>query len=541
MSKNNNNNGLILIIDDELGMRETLSDILEDEGYEVFATETGKDAIEEVKNRFFNVVFIDINLPDISGLDVLKSIKQIHNDTYSIMLTASATIENSIKALNQGAYAYIVKPFDIKTIKDTIKKAISEQRLVLENKRLLQELKSSNEALLKAKTEVDTMNRELESKIRERTKQLREQMTWTETIIDSLADGLCTVDRKWKITLFNRQAEIITGYKAEEVLGKEHQEIFRSMCHDCTRLIEKTIQKGEKVSGLEIYMEDKNRRLIPLLVSAAPIQDKSGETLGAVQNFRDITENKQLQEQLIQASKLASMGELLANFTHEIKNPLNGMILFATLIKAEADPKSEVQNYAERILAEGTRIGKIAADVLTFSRQNRQEYSEENIISIIESTLSLTERQLNTDGITVDRDFAESLPTLKINAGRIQQVFLNMINNAQYSLNKRFGTFNTKGKKKVKLKIHPLTVKGKSWVRIEIEDNGIGISPRYQNRLFDPFFTTKPVGQGTGLGLSVSYGIIKDHHGEISVKSEEKRFTRFIIDLPAFESEVIST
>jgi len=537
----NNSNGLILIIDDELGMRETLSDILEDEGYEVFATETGKDAIEEVRNRFFNVVFIDINLPDISGLDVLKSIKQIHNDTYSIMLTASATIENSIKALNQGAYAYIVKPFDIKTIKDTIKKAISEQRLVLENKRLLQELKSSNEALLKAKSEVDTMNRELESKIRERTKQLREQMTWTETIIDSLADGLCTVDRKWKITLFNRQAEIITGYKAEEVLGKDHQEIFRSMCHDCTRLIEKTIQKGEKVTGLEIYMEDKNQRLIPLLVSAAPIQDKSGETLGAVQNFRDITENKQLQEQLIQASKLASMGELLANFTHEIKNPLNGMILFATLIKAEADPKSEVQNYAERILAEGTRIGKIAADVLTFSRQNRQEYSEENIISIIESTLSLTERQLNTDGITVERDFAESLPTLKINAGRIQQVFLNMINNAQYSLNKRFGTFNTKGKKKVKLKIHPLTVKGKSWVRIEIEDNGIGISPRYQNRLFDPFFTTKPVGQGTGLGLSVSYGIIKDHHGEISVKSEEKRFTRFIIDLPAFESEVIST
>jgi two-component system NtrC family sensor kinase len=385
------------------------------------------------------------------------------------------------------------------------------------------------------------MNRELESKIRERTKQLREQMTWTETIIDSLADGLCTVDRKWKITLFNRQAEIITGYKAEEVLGKDHQEIFRSMCHDCTRLIEKTIQKGEKVSGLEIYMEDKKQRLIPLLVSAAPIQDKSGETLGAVQNFRDITENKQLQEQLIQASKLASMGELLANFTHEIKNPLNGMILFATLIKAEADPKSEVQNYAERILAEGTRIGKIAADVLTFSRQNRQEYSEENIISIIESTLSLTERQLNTDGIKVERDFAESLPTLKINTGRIQQVFLNMINNAQYSLNKRFGTFNTKGKKKVKLKIHPVTVKGKSWVRIEIEDNGIGINPRYQNRLFDPFFTTKPVGQGTGLGLSVSYGIIKDHHGEISVKSEEKRFTRFIIDLPAFESEVIST
>jgi signal transduction histidine kinase len=281
--------------------------------------------------------------------------------------------------------------------------------------------------------------------------------------------------------------------------------------------------------------------LIPLLVSAAPIQDKSGEILGAVQNFRDITENKQLQEQLIQASKLASMGELLANFTHEIKNPLNGMILFATLIKAETDSKSEVHNYAERILAEGTRIGKIAADVLTFSRQNIQEYNDEDIINIIESTLSLTERQLNLDGIQVERDFAESLPELKVNTGRIQQVLLNMINNAQYSLNKKFGAFDSNKKKIVKLKVHPIIIQGKSWVRIEIEDNGIGINQRFQNRIFDPFFTTKPVGQGTGLGLSVSYGIIKDHHGEIRVKSEEKKFTRFIIDLPTFESEDVST
>ncbi len=112
-----------------------------------------------------------------------------------------------------------------------------------------------------------------------------------------------------------------------------------------------------------------------------------------------------------------------------------------------------------------------------------------------------------------------------------------MINNAQYSLNKKFGAFENKKKKIIKLKVHPVTIKGDSWVRIEIEDNGVGINPRFQTRIFDPFFTTKPVGQGTGLGLSVSYGIIKDHHGEIHVRSEEKKFTRFIIDLPAFGSE----
>lgn len=531
----------ILIIDDEIGIRQTITDILEDEGYRVLGAQNGEDALNEIKNRFYNIVLIDINLPDISGLDVLKSVKQINSDIYSIMLTASASIENSIKALNQGAYAYIVKPFDVKTFKETIKKAISEQKLALENKRLLQELKISNKALIKAKNEVDNLNKHLESTIQKRTKQLREQMAWIETIMDSLADGLCTVDKDWRITLFNRQAEIITGYKVEEVMGRDHKEIFRSLCHDCTKLIQKSIQKGANISDLEIYIENKSKKLIPLLISAAPIKNKKGEVLGAVQNFRDITEQKQLQEQLIQASKLASIGELLANFTHEIKNPLNGMTLFATLIRAEVDPESDVYNYAERILDEGTRIGKITADILTFSRQDKQEYNYEDVISIIESTLSLTERQLNMDGIQVERDFDDSLPKLNVNSGRIQQVLLNLLNNAQYSLNEKYRQFDGKGEKKIRLKVRPITKMEKSWARIEIEDNGTGINPRNQNRIFDPFFTTKPVGKGTGLGLSVSYGIIKDHHGEIGIETSEKKFTRFIIDLPTVKNKVVSS
>ncbi len=526
----------ILVIDDEARVRETISDILKDAGYEVFTAQDGKEALLQIQNRFFNVILIDINLPDISGLEILKLIKQQSIDSYSIILTASTAIENSIKALNQGAYAYIVKPFNIDFLKGTIKKAISEQRLVLENKRLLHELKSSNEELRKAKTEVENLNKHLESMIQERTKQLREQMTWTETIINSLADGLCTVDKEWNITLFNRQAELITGYNSEEVIQRPHNEIFQSMCHDCTKLLQKSMQKGKKVSNLEIYINNKSGEKIPLLISAASIKDKNGRILGAVQNFRDITEHKQLQEQLIQASKLASMGELLANFAHEIRNPLNGMILFANLIKTEADLKTDVYNYADRILDEGNRIVKITSDILTFSRRDSTEYEYDNIIPIIESTLSLTERQLRLDGIEIERDFSDSLPNLKINQSRLQQVLLNIINNAQYSLNEKFGRSNGRKNKKIKLKVYPTKTDEKTWVRIEIEDNGTGINPKYKSKIFEPFFTTKSVGNGTGLGLSVSYGIIKDHHGEIFIESKEKKFTRFIISLPAFEN-----
>ncbi len=528
----------ILIVDDEIGVCYTIKDILEDEGYGASVTLNGNDAIEALRDNSFHVAIIDINLPDISGLEILKEIRSMNLDLYSIMLTAAATIENSIKALNQGAYAYIVKPFQVEQLKDTIKRATDEQHLVLENKKLLRELQISNAALKEAKMKVDDMNRALESRIKQRTRELFDQKERTEAIIESLADGLCTVDEHWHITSFNRQAEKITGFGADEVIGKHHAEIFKSTNSDYTNQLIESLKTKENVSHMEVYIRNKNCQVIPIRVSAALLKDKNGRITGAVQNFRDITEQKQLQEQLIQASKLASMGELLANFTHEIKNPLNGMLLFASLIQIEIkDKDSEIADYADRILQEGTRIGKIASDILTFSRQNRQEYHPEDITEIVETTLALTEHQLLLDGIKVIRDFEPGLPKIAANSGRLQQVFLNLINNAQYALNKKTGQDpSVKNWKILRISIHKVEKEEKPYIRIEIYDNGMGIPEKHFNKLFDPFFTTKPVGQGTGLGLSVSYGIIQDHRGAIEIESRMNEFTTFIIDLPMADS-----
>ncbi|MEW6379815.1 MAG: PAS domain S-box protein [bacterium] len=528
----------ILIVDDEIGVCYTIKDILEDDGYGVSITLNGNDAIDAIRDNSFNVAIIDINLPDISGLEILKAIRSMNLDLYSIMLTAAATIENSIKALNQGAYAYIVKPFQVEGLKDTVKRAADEQHLVLENKKLLRELQVSNAALKEAKMKVDDLNRALESKIRQRTQELFDQKERTEAIIESLADGLCTVDEHWCITSFNRQAEKITGYRADEVIGKYHAEIFKSQNTDYTRQLMESLKTKETVSHMEVYIQNRSHHTIPIRVSAALLRDKQGRITGAVQNFRDITEQKQLQEQLIQASKLASMGELLANFTHEIKNPLNGMLLFASLIQSEIkDQDSEIADYADRILQEGTRIGKIASDILTFSRQNRQEYHLEDITEIIGATLALTEHQLQLDGIKVIREFEPGLPKIAANSGRLQQVFLNLINNAQYALNKKSPGIADSDAKVLRISVNKVEHNGTQHIRIKIFDNGMGIPEKHFNKLFDPFFTTKPVGQGTGLGLSVSYGIIQDHQGTIEVESRVDEFTAFIIDLPAADSQ----
>ncbi|MGA1824493.1 MAG: response regulator [bacterium] len=524
----------LLLIDDEPGVREAITDILGDDIYEINYAENGKEAIKKLKHNFYNIVIIDINLPDISGLQILQIIKKINKDIYSIILTGAATIESSIMALNHGAYAYIVKPFDIKTIKNTLTRAINEQKLLLENKRLMIELKNSNKELLNAKNEVDQLNKELESKIFERTKQLREQINWTETIIDSLTDGLCTLDQNSRITLFNRQAEAITGFKTDEVLGRHHSEIFNCDPDNKRELLESPLHTGKTVSNIEVSLRNKSQDLIPIRISVAPMKNKKGRIFGLVEIFRDISKEKQLQEQLIQASKLASMGELLANFTHEIKNPLNGMLLFATLIQGEASPDSEIYKHAERILSDGLRIGKIADDILTFSRQSYKENRPVNIIKLIESTLSLAEKQLGLNGIKVKRDFPSLSPMVYVNYGRIQQVFLNLINNAQYALNEKAKKQNKEEELYIKFSVSLINAKDKPYVRIEVEDNGTGVSADDKDKLFHPFFTTKPIGQGTGLGLSVSYGIIKDHDGEILVATEKDKYTRFILDLPAY-------
>ena len=523
----------ILLIDDEIGIRETITDILGNGLYDVQCAKNGKEGIEKLNSQFFNIVIIDINLPDMSGIEILQRVKKIDKDIYSIILTGSATIENSVMALNQGAYAYIIKPFNIETIKNTLSSAIKEQKLVLENKRLLQELKESNKKLQDAKNSVDQLNKKLESNILERTKQLREQINWTETIINSLSDGLCTVDHDCNITSFNHQAKIITGFTTKEILGYNHTDIF--ICEPSIKnLLESPLFKGKAVSNIEVTLKNKSDKIIPIRISAAPMKDKDGNIFGMVEIFTDISKEKQLQEQLIQTSKLASMGELLANLTHEIKNPLNGMLLFATLIQSDVEASSEIYKHAERILSEGLRIGKIAGDILTFSRQGYKDNSPANIVKIIESTLSLVEKQLRVDGIEIQRFFPSDSLNICANFGRIQQVLLNLINNAEYALIEKIKKQKSKEKYYIKISISSFNTKNQPYIRLEVEDNGIGIKPEDKIKLFDPFFTTKPLGKGTGLGLSVSYGIIKDHDGEIDVQSEEGKFTRFIIDLPAF-------
>ncbi len=249
------------------------------------------------------------------------------------------------------------------------------------------------------------------------------------------------------------------------------------------------------------------------------------------------------QDQIVQSEKLASVGRLAAGVCHEILNPLN---IISGHVQALSLERPEDQGLAEdlqSIMEEINRIEKIISGLLKFSRKEAMVFKLTHMNDELESVLSITEREMQLDGLGVVRKFAEGLPPLKVDADRLRQVFLNLINNARYAMSPggtltvttRLMKDQNQSGQTVRIPIDPRKdpVQGEdTWVRIEFADTGTGIAKEHLDKLFEPFFTTKPEDKGTGLGLSVCYSIIEKHGGSLSVESEEGLGATFIIDLP---------
>jgi CheY-like chemotaxis protein len=248
--------------------------------------------------------------------------------------------------------------------------------------------------------------------------------------------------------------------------------------------------------------------------------------------MRDITQVKKAEEEkhLLQekaeiSSRLASVGEMAAGIAHEINNPLTGVIGFSDMLmerKLPQDMREQVE-----IIADGSRrVADIVKRLLTFARQHKPVRAMVNINDLIANTLNMRSYVLKTNNINVITEYDETLPLITIDPGQIQQVFLNLIVNAEYSMKKT----GKPGELRIKTK------KLNDKITISFRDNGLGISEENMKRLFQPFFTTKPVGEGTGLGLSLSRSIIIEHSGTISVESELNEGATFQIELPITES-----
>ncbi|XDD49433.1 sensor histidine kinase [Leptospira sp. WS92.C1] len=240
-------------------------------------------------------------------------------------------------------------------------------------------------------------------------------------------------------------------------------------------------------------------------------------------------ENETLKSQLIQAQKLEAVSLLATGVSHEINNPLTIIINYAQLILGQSKDDM-ILKYASNILDEGERISKITKDLLRLARQEKQVFSKVRFHDVIQRTVSLCEQLFKKDTIFIKLEIIDSLPDIYCVPQQIQQVVLNLLNNARDALNQKYPKFDSN--KVILIKAGRLKRESKEWIQMCIEDRGIGIPKEEAKKIFSPFFTTKKVDKGTGLGLSVSTGIIKDHGGELYYESKENEYTRFFINLP---------
>jgi len=384
---------------------------------------------------------------------------------------------------------------------------------------------------------------------------LRRLRKYLENIINSMPSVLVGVDQEGRVTQWNRQAAHQTGVSEENAFGKNLEDVFpalgkeiekiRSAIRD--RTAKRGIRKTYQVGG---EMRHEDLTIYPLVTNGVE---------GAVIRMDDVTERVRLEEMMIQSEKMLSVGGLAAGMAHEINNPLGGMIQTVSVLRdrligdLDANKRAadqcgvlleKIHSYMklrgipqmlDTVRDSGKRAATIVQNMLSFARKSESSFSSCSLAELLDHTLSLAatdydlKRKHDFREIEIIREYSEDLPIVPCESQKIQQVILNLLKNASEAMREA----QERGQMTASPRIVLRTMREDEAVRIEVEDNGPGMDERVQKRVFEPFFTTKPVGQGTGLGLSVSYFIITENHGgSMSVESQPGEGARFIIRLP---------
>jgi len=362
-------------------------------------------------------------------------------------------------------------------------------------------------------------------------RQLKEAYDFINKIIQSSPNAITATDMDGNIMIWNRAAEETIGYKAADVIGKMN--IKKIYPEGTARKIMQMLRKPEHggVGRLNTYPMVYVRQdgaVIEGNLSAAIIYDSGGKEIASVGSFVDLKDRLEMermlrrtQEQLLQSEKLAAMGRLTSQIAHELNNPLYGIMNTLELLKTEISPESKRRKILEMALSETIRLSDLLRKMLSFSKPEQEEKQAVDINIVLDEILLLHEKQMQENDIKIKTSFTEGIPQINASKDQLRQVFLNLVGNARDAMPDG-GTLSV------------TTAADNENVTIDIADNGIGIKEEHLKKIFDSFFTTKDSVKGVGLGLSVCYGFIEDHDGDIQVKSKLDSGTTFTITFPIF-------
>lgn len=373
-------------------------------------------------------------------------------------------------------------------------------------------------------------NARLYRSLQRKVEQYERLKEFSENIVESINVGILAADLEDRVESWNTEIERLTGISRQQALGRTLRELFppdlnerfaqvrgERGVHNVYKFVLQPQRNGNGGQSSGHAGETYRESIVNLAI--APLVSKESEQIGRLIIFDDITDRADLERRLVQADKLSSIGLLAAGVAHEVNTPLAVISTYAQMLAKQVSGNDTQSKLLDKIAKQTFRASEIVNSLLNFSRTSTTEFVDVDLNRVIRETASLIGHQLQKAGVEIRMDLESDLPPVKGNAGKLQQIFLNLFLNARDAM-ERGGLLSVR------------TWSDEGVARVEVADSGQGIAPEHLSRIYDPFFTTKGARKGTGLGLSVTYGIVREHGGSIEAESQPGHGTRFHVDLP---------
>jgi len=452
-----------------------------------------EQALELVKTSAFDLILSDLSLPDSSGIETVRRLLSLKQDLPLVVMTGLNDEKTALSALQEGAQDYLLKEHNNEFILPRALRYAKERH--------------QNHLALR-----------LEKQQHQRAAQR------FQTLFDSIPDGLVLFNSDLSILYANQGVEDLFGEQgsSDRIVGHSCQEIFcqfKGSCPDC--LIKRTFQSGQPEQN-KATLDD--GRI--LTFRTFPLKNIAGQVEQVIKMATDITDSERIRSEATRTGQLAALGEMAAGVAHEINNPINGIINYATILSQKIVDENLV-DIATRVIHEGDRIADIVSKLLSFTRERIEPPKPFSLVETCQISVSLFATQLRHDGIRLSINLPDDLPMVLGRPHQIEQVIVNLISNARYALNKKY--IGPDEHKCLAISANPIDAQA---VELSFLDHGCGIPEAIQGKIFSPFFSTKPAHQGTGLGLSISHGILQEHGGSLVVNSQENEFTQVRMVIP---------
>ncbi|NOU36985.1 MAG: PAS domain-containing protein [Kiritimatiellaceae bacterium] len=350
---------------------------------------------------------------------------------------------------------------------------------------------------------------------------------YNEILLDSLTSGIVAVNSDHMVTVFNRRAQKLTGLDESAVVDRPMNVLSPALVEGLEAIL--NTQAGFRDRDMSIPLDGEE---VPIRVSGSIFRGHTGNLLGALVVFNDMTTLKKMEEQIRRTDRLSSIGTLSAGMAHEIKNPLVTIKTFTQLLPQQHNDADFRHTFFDLVGQEVKRIDTIVNRLLNFARPAKASLKPVSLHEIIENSLRLAEQQLAQHAIKLERNLGAKRHIIEADAEQLNQTFVNFFLNAVHAMEK--GGALTVRTANVNIPLMSGAQSG-DCIQVDIQDTGCGIAPENLSKIFDPFFTTKE--DGVGLGLSVSHGIIQEHNGVIDVESEKGKGTVFRVQFPLLKTQ----